>query len=226
MAFYVSSAVIAVCAGLMSACVLMLRKKASRSRFVMDVASWLRRLVRSLSGQGSTEAPGPSVPDRLRFAPSRHVGLECSSSNEEGESLVQKERERESCADFREVSLQILDPSEWRLAAYGGFFRDENFILEARSTLYAVWYAEGKYPPGHLLILSDNLALVLALCTGRSNQITLLSVLRRIFASCFQAGFVLSFRWVPSELKFSDKGGRFFDRDHDTSKSLLHVDTA
>ena len=35
--------------------------------------------------------------------------------------------------------------------------------------------------------------------------------------------FVLSFRWIPSELHYSNKGSRFFDRDYDPSKSLLRV---
>ena len=47
--------------------------------------------------------------------------------------------------------------------------------------------------------------------------------MRRIFASAFQAGFVLSFRWLPSEWNYSDKGSRFFDRDYGPSKSLFHV---
>ena len=47
--------------------------------------------------------------------------------------------------------------------------------------------------------------------------------MRRIFASDFRAGFVLSFRGKPSEFNYSDKGSRFFDRDYDPSKSLLHV---
>ena len=71
--------------------------------------------------------------------------------------------------DFPEVSLQILDPTERTLAAYGGFFREEyTIVVEARSILYAVRCAESNYPPGRLLILSDNLALVLLLCKGRS----------------------------------------------------------
>ena len=41
--------------------------------------------------------------------------------------------------------------------------------------------------------------------------------------SGFWAGFVLSFRWIPSELNSSDKGSRFFDCDYDPNKSLLHV---
>ena len=37
-----------------------------------------------------------------------------------------------------EVTFQLLDPSEWKLAAYGGFFREENMkVLEARSLMYA-----------------------------------------------------------------------------------------
>ena len=47
--------------------------------------------------------------------------------------------------------------------------------------------------------------------------------MRRIFASGFGAGFVLSFRWIPSELHQSEKECRFFDHDYDTSTSLLHV---
>ena len=51
--------------------------------------------------------------------------------------------------------------SEWRLAAYGGFFREKStMVLEARSILYAVRYAASNYPLGRHLILSDNLALV------------------------------------------------------------------
>ena len=57
--------------------------------------------------------------------------------------------QRESRADFPEGSLELLDPSEWKLAAYGGFFREENIaVLEARSILHAVRFAESRYPPG------------------------------------------------------------------------------
>ena len=56
-----------------------------------------------------------------------------------------------------------------------------------------------------------------------SNMSTLLSVLCRIITSGVWAGYVLSFRWIPSELNYSDKGSRFFNGDHDPSKSLLHV---
>ena len=54
----------------------------------------------------------------------------------------------------------------WRRTV--GLFREENIILEARSILHAVWYAESNYLPGRLLILLDNLALVLALCKERT----------------------------------------------------------
>ena len=46
------------------------------------------------------------------------VDLEYSSSDEDEVSLAQRE--------FPEVSLQLLNPSEWRLVAYGGFLRDDN----------------------------------------------------------------------------------------------------
>ena len=69
--FSVLSAVIGVFAGLTSASVRTYRKRASYSRFVEGASSWSRRLVESQSGQGSREAPGPSVPGRVGFAPSR-----------------------------------------------------------------------------------------------------------------------------------------------------------
>ena len=143
----------------MSASVRMHQKWASRSRFVKDVASWRRKLVVSWSGQ-RFKRRSRSVRARsraLRTMPD--VVLECSSSDEDAMSLAR----RESRADFPEVSLQLLDPSEWKLAAYGGFFREENVILEARSILHAVRYAESNSPLGLFLILSDNLALELSL---------------------------------------------------------------
>ena len=57
----------------------------------------------------------------------------------------------------------------------GGFFRKENIILlEARSILHAVRCAESRCPRGRLLVVSDNLVLVMALCEGQA------------FLHCFQ----------------------------------------
>ena len=81
------------------------RKRASCARFVKVVASWFRRSVGSPSGQASVEAPGPSVHGRMRLASSLRMSM-C----------------RESCANFPEVSLQLLCPSEWKLVAYGASF--------------------------------------------------------------------------------------------------------
>ena len=106
------------------------RKRAFlRSRFVKDVVSWLQRLVGSRSEQGLREAPSPSVPGRVPSVPSRQeVGFECSSVDEDEVSLAKELRE------LPEVSLQLVDLQEWKLTAYGDFFREENiFVLEARS---------------------------------------------------------------------------------------------
>ena len=40
------------------------------------------------------------------------------------------------------------------------------------------------------------------------NHVFCFQFIRRIFASGFRAGFVLSFRWIPSELNCSDEGSR------------------
>ena len=125
---WVFSAVIGVCAGLMSASVRRRRKRASCSLFVMVVVSCFWG----------------------------------SSSDEDVVSLARWERR----ANFPVVS-----------------FAGQHHGFEARSILYAVRYAESNCPPGRLLILSDDLALVLALCKGRSNMFTWLAAMRRIFAS-------------------------------------------
>ena len=177
--FYVSSAVTGVCAGLMSPSARMRQKKGSRSRFVKDVVSWPRKLVVSRSGQGSREAP-----DRVRSGPSRQMSIWTVQVRTRMRCLSPEGRR----SDFPGASIS----QKGELAAYGGFCREENIIVfEARSVLYAVRYAESRYPLGRLLIFSDSLALVLALCKGRANTFTLLSVMRRIFASGFRAGFCL-----------------------------------
>ena len=94
--FYESSAVIGVSAGLMSASVRTHRFKGTRSSlFVLGCReSW--------NGQGPREAP------------SRRMSFWSRSCSDEDEvSLAQ----RESRADFPEVPLQLLDPSQWKLAA-------------------------------------------------------------------------------------------------------------
>ena len=88
--------------------------------------------------------------------PERHGQL-CAWNTEHLEDLmsafVRLHRKR--------ASLQLLDSSEWCLAAYVVFVREENIILEARSILCAVRFEESRYPPGRHLIFSDNLALEL-----------------------------------------------------------------
>ena len=114
---YVFSAFIGVFAGLMSASVRMHQKRASRSRFVKDVASWLRMLVGSQGGQGSSEVPG-----HVRFAPARRKSvwrMRCR---------LPRERERRGLPR----SVAATSESLWmELVAYGGF-------AMKRSTFYLV----------------------------------------------------------------------------------------
>ena len=116
------------------------------------------------------------------------------SRSDEGE--VSRAR-RESRPEFPEVSLQLLDPSEWKLAAFGGFFREENIIIiEVLSILHAVRYAENRCPPVRFLIISDNLALLLALFKGCSNNL-------HCFQSCVESLHLVS------EQDFSCRSGGY-----------------
>ena len=83
------------------------------------------------------------------------VDLEVSGSDEDEVSPSP----RESCANV----------PGWRLVADDVSFRIENIIVSISSESLSA---------GRLLIFSDNLVLMLALCRGRSKKKTLLSVMR------------------------------------------------
>ena len=107
------------------------------------------------------------------------------------------------------MSLQLL-PRNW--------FRDENItVLAARSS-----FLSDKQRVG-IRDASQSFLKILHWCWRSAKDaqhfFTLLSVMRRIFASGFRAGFVLPFRWIRSELNCFDEGSRIIDRN----KSLLLV---
>ena len=130
--------------------------------------------------------------------------------------------EGKSRADFPEVSSQLLDRSEWKIGGVRWFLpRRKIIILEARSFLYAVHCRKSLSVGTRPDFFCDNLALVLALCKGRSKHFALLSVMRRIFATGFRISLVVEVGTVG--VGYSDKGSRSCDCDYDSSKSLLHV---
>ena len=105
------------------------------SDWKLDVCtcSWLQGLD-GASGRTRFERSSRSIRARSRAlrSISPKVSLECSSSEEDEVSLALTE----SRAEFLEVSLLLVDPSEWRLTAYGASFPDAStIVLEARSIL-------------------------------------------------------------------------------------------
>ena len=164
----------------------------------------------SLNGQGTREVPGTSVPGRARSSPSLQRTF--------GNAPV---RTRTRCRlpggrvarNSRTCRCNFWIPRN-------GSWRRTGKHHSSRSTFHVVCcsMAREQLSVGRLLILSDNLALVLALCKGCLIIFTLLSVMRRIIAFGFSVRFVLSLRWKPSALNNSDKGSRFFDCCFDSSK--------
>ena len=119
---YVFTGVIEVFGGLSSASVRMCQKKG----FAFAVCEGCRELaseVGRVSERTRFNRSSRSIWARsraLRYnAPG--AGLGCSSSNEDVMSIAR----RECRADFPIVSLQLLDPLEWKLAVCGGFIRGE-----------------------------------------------------------------------------------------------------
>ena len=159
-----------------------IRTDASEKGFAFAVREGCRELASEVGCVSERTRFKRSSRSRALRSIAPDVDLESSSSDENEVSLARR----------ASLGLPWVDLSERRLATCGGFCREENIIVfEARSVLYAVRYAESRYPLGRLLIFSDSLALVLALCKGRANTFALLSVMRRIFASGFRAGFCL-----------------------------------
>ena len=99
----------------------------------------------------------------------------------------------------------------------------ERVARTSRRCRYSFWIPlNGDW--SHTVVSFENLALVVALCKGRSKFFHL--DFSRAWYLCvwLQGRFCLiSFRWIPSEVNYSDEGSRFFDHDYDPSKSLLHV---
>ena len=175
--FSVFSAVIGVFSGLMSASVRMHRKRASRSRFVEDVASWLRRWAVSQSGHGSREGPGPSVPGRVRCAPSRQMLFWSFQVRTRMTCCLPEGRVARTSGKCL-YNFWIPQNGDWRRLVVSFARRTSEFSKHVPSCMLSDMQRREKSSVGHFLILPDNLALVLALCT-------LLSVTRRIFASGF-----------------------------------------
>ena len=145
---YVPSAMIGVCGGLTSAPVRMRQKKGlafTVREGCRELASKVDRVSKRTRFKRSSKSI--RVKSRALRSIAPDVELDSSSSDENDVSIAK----RENCADLPEVSLQLADSTEWTMAAYDGFCREENIrVLEARSILYAARYAESDYALGRL----------------------------------------------------------------------------
>ena len=122
-------------------CIFRMRLKKG-SRLVKDVVSWPRKLVVSRNGQGSREAPSPSVPGPMRFAPMRQMSIWKVRVRMSMKCLLPEGRVARTSLTFR-CHFWIPRNGDWRRTMV--FFREKNIIvLEARSILYAVRYAENN----------------------------------------------------------------------------------
>ena len=176
------------------------QKWASHVRgFVKDVASWFRRLVGSQSGQGSREAPGPSVhrSRALRFTASEcrfgnvqvQTNMKCRLPiNEELRGLP-----RSVAATF-EFNLN----GDWSPTVVAFAMRTSLFLKHVQNCMLS-----GMQRAVIRRDASPSLLTILrwywSLCRGSSTffYIAFMSCVVS-FASGFWAGFVLSFRWIPS----------------------------
>ena len=131
--------------------------------------------------------------------------------------------EYDEVSDFPEVCDELLSVDAWRLLDYGRFVRDEDMLsLETRSALRAVQSAFARHRNVRILHLLDNLALVLLLTKGRTRSFPVLAVIRRIHGIAYCANCDFVFRWVPSEVNYSDRRSRFYDAEYDPSKCVLN----
>ena len=159
---------------------------------LQDVVSLPRKLAGSWSGQGSREAPGPFVPDRVRFALSRQMSAWSVHVRTKMRCLLPEERESRGL--FGSV-VATSGPLGMEIGGIRCFLsRGKTKFLQARSICHAFWYAESCYPPGRLLILSDNLALVLALCKRRSKHFYIVDSHASDLCVWFQGRFCLTFQ--------------------------------
>ena len=131
---------------------------------------------------------------------------------------------RNQHADFEEVPSSVLDPSRWSMiSSFRWNVREDILILEARSVLYAVRDAVQRVvAPSRIVFLVDNLGLAFALEKGRSSQnFVLNSIIRKTFVLQVISGHRFYFRWIPSEVNYSDFGSRLFETNKNQENLAL-----
>ena len=122
----------------------------------------------SQSGQDSREVPSRSVPGRVRSAPSWRTSFWSVHVRTRMRSLLLEGRVVRTSLRFRYNSW-FRRNGEWRRAVVSAAGKTSTNSKHVPS---CVLFALQKIViRGRLLILSDNLALVLALCTGPSSNI-------------------------------------------------------
>ena len=181
-----SSAVIGVC---VCACIC---TDASKQGFAFAVREGCRELaseVRRVSERTRFKRSSRSIRARSRGVPSRQMSLWNVQVRTKMRCRLPDERGARTSLRCR-CNFWIPRNKDFLHAVVSSAVKTSK-VFEARSILHSVQCAESKYPPGHLLIVSDSLALVLAPCKGRSKHVTLRSVMRRIFASWFPGRFYL-----------------------------------
>ena len=101
--------------------------------------------------------------------------------------------------DFHETCAELLSVNACRLVDYDRFMRDEDILLlKARSALRAVQCACERHRE--------------CACTFLARHFGIGSVGLK-YGIAYRANCYFVFRWVPSEVNYSDRGSRFYDAD-------------
>ena len=128
----------------------------------------------------------------------------------------------EQVPDLPEFGAELPSVVNRNLVDYGRFLREDILLLEARSAIRAVQSASQLHQNVRILFLLDSLALVLVLTKYRTLSFLVLVVIRRFYGIAHRANWYLAFRWVPSDVNYSDRELRCHDADYDQFKCLLN----
>ena len=121
---------------------------------------------------------------------------------------------------FKDISVDLLDPSAWKRFDHKCFYKDAIHNLEAR-TLAKFCDRLGNmsnYMELKVLILGDSLAVMLAYARRRAKDFHLLTQIPRMSAVGLVKGIKISFPWIPFELNVTD----FDSRKYGTVRSSSH----
>ncbi len=128
-------------------------------------------------------------------------------------------------ATFPEVPPDVLFSSVWEILKHGPFkLHGKIHVLEGRAVYSGALEMVNRrlWRNCRALLLTDNMATVLAMCRSRARDFGLLRQVRRVCALCLHHNIWLCVRWIASETNPADGPSRVYEKDNNKVQDFVY----